>query len=358
MNNDNYVIVMAGGVGSRFWPFSRTKHPKQFQDILGKGCSMLQETVSRFEGICPPENIYIVSHEQYRTLIAAQLPNLDEAQVLLEPIRRNTAPCIAYAAYKIASQNPDANLVVTPADHVIGDVKKFRKTIRQALENTAEEDVLLTLGIKPTRPDTGYGYIQQSKQELKKMYKVKLFAEKPSAKVAQTFLNSGEFLWNAGIFVWNARTLILAFRKYLYEIHKAFFELNALYYTPKEAEAVKIAYYQCRNVSIDYGIMEKADNVYVMPGTFSWSDLGTWQSLHEITEKDDNQNALQGNIMSYDTKNCIIKTPQKKLVVVEGLADYIVAEHEDVLLICKKENEQQIRNFVKKAKEKFDGKYT
>ncbi len=358
MNKNNYAIVMAGGVGSRFWPFSRTSHPKQFQDILGTGQSILQQTIDRFENICPQENIYIVTHEQYKDLVKEHLPFLEDNQILLEPVRRNTAPCIAYASYKIAAKNPDANLVVSPADHIIQDKRTFENTILEVLEHTKTNDILVTLGIHPTRPDTGYGYIQETKNEsIGSLRKVKMFTEKPPLEVAQTFLDSGEFVWNSGIFIWNANAIIEEFNQHLYDIHYAFKDLESVYYTEKEKEALKIAYYQCKNVSIDYGIMEKSAKVYVMRSNFDWSDLGTWKSLHDLAEKDESQNVLQGNIMHYDTKGSIIKTPEERLVVVQGLENFIVAEYDNVLVICKKDHEQQIKQFVKDAKERAGDKY-
>lgn len=352
MHENNYVIVMAGGVGSRFWPFSRTSHPKQFQDILGTGKSILQQTIDRFENICPKENIYIVTHENYKELVKEHLPFLEDDQILLEPVRRNTAPCIAYASYKIAAKNPKANLVVSPADHIISDQENFERIITTVLEHTQKKDILVTLGIQPTRPDTGYGYIQTSPRKLGELQKVKTFTEKPNAELAQTFLDSGEFVWNSGIFIWNAQAIIREFNKHLYDIHYAFTDLNNVYFTEQEDEALKLAYYQCKNVSIDFGVMEKSDKVYVMPSDFDWSDLGTWKSLHDMVEKDENENVFQGNIMAYETKGCIVKTPKDRLVVVQGLEDYIVAEYDNVLVICKKDHEQQIKQFVKDAEEK------
>lgn len=357
MDSNNYVIVMAGGIGSRFWPFSRTSHPKQFQDILGTGKSILQSTIDRFENICPKENIFIVTHENYKELVKEHLPFLEDDQILLEPVRRNTAPCIAYASYKIAAKNPDANLVVSPADHIIQDKDNFEQTILEVLEHTKKNNILATLGIHPTRPDTGYGYIQESEDTLGNLKKVKLFTEKPKLELAKSFLESGEFVWNSGIFIWNAKTIIEEFNQHLYDIHYAFKDLESVYYTDEEEEKLKIAYYQCKNVSIDFGVMEKSDKVYVKRSDFDWSDLGTWKSLHELAEKDENNNVLQGNIMAYDTNGSIVKTPNERLVVVQGLDDFIVAEYDNVLVICKKDHEQQIKDFVKDAKDKAGDKY-
>ncbi len=351
MNQNNYVIIMAGGVGSRFWPFSREHFPKQFQDMLGTGKSILQQTAERFEHVCPPENLYVVTHQQYKEQVKEHLPFLSDEQILPEPVRRNTAPCIAYASHKIAKRNPNANLVISPADHIIQDKANFERTILKVLEQTAQNDILVTLGIQPTRPDTGYGYIQVSDETLGSLHKVKTFTEKPNAELAQTFLESGEFLWNAGIFIWNVQAILKAFNEHLPEITSAFAELHDKYYTEAEEHELKLAYYQCKNVSIDYGVMEKSQQVYVMPSDFDWSDLGTWKSLHDMAEKDENHNVLQGNILAYESKGCIVKTPKERLVVVQGLEDFIVAEYDNVLVICKKDHEQQIRQFVKDAKE-------
>jgi mannose-1-phosphate guanylyltransferase len=346
--NNNYVIIMAGGVGTRFWPFSRTNNPKQFHDVLGTGKTMMQQTVERFDGICPKENIYIVTSSDYYDLTKQQLPYLSDDQILLEPNRRNTAPCIAYACYKIASKNPEANIVVAPADHIILKEEEFRKRINIALHFSAKNDVLVTLGIKPTRPDTGYGYIQftESEGDIKR---VRTFTEKPNAEWAVKFVESGEFVWNAGIFIWNAKAIKKSFEEFLPEVAEAFEEIKAHYYTETEAEALNKAYPQCKSISIDNGIMERAENVYVVLSDIGWSDLGTWKSLYEISEKDENENAIDAHTMLYDTKNCIIKTPKDRLVVVNGLDGYIIAEYDNVLMICKKEDEQKVKEFVTSA---------
>ena len=346
--NNNYVIIMAGGVGTRFWPFSRTNNPKQFHDVLGTGKTMMQQTVERFEGICPKENIYIVTSSDYYDLTKQQLPYLSDDQILLEPNRRNTAPCIAYACYKIASKNPNANIVVAPADHIILKEEEFRKRINIALHFSAKNDVLVTLGIKPTRPDTGYGYIQfaESEGDIKR---VKTFTEKPNAEWAVKFVESGEFVWNAGIFIWNVKAIKKSFEEFLPEVAEAFEEIKADYYTTREAEALNRAYPQCKSISIDNGIMERAENVYVVLSEIGWSDLGTWKSLYEISEKDENENAIDAQTMLYDTKNCIIKTPKDRLVVVSSLDGYIIAEYDNVLMICKKDEEQKVKEFVASA---------
>lgn len=352
MDPNNFVVIMAGGVGTRFWPFSRSTNPKQFHDVLGVGKTMLQQTFERFADLCPVENVYIVTSTDYADLVRQQLPQLANEQILCEPIRRNTAPCIAYATYKIAKKNPDANLVVAPADHIILKESEFVRTIETALTATAKDDVLVTLGITPSRPDTGYGYIQFHPESEGEVKKVKTFTEKPHLELAKTFVESGEFVWNAGIFVWNVRAIRKAFEKYLPETAEVFAEGRKAYYTPDEEKFIAKAYTQCKSISIDNGVMEKADNVYVVLSDFGWSDLGTWKSLYEISEKDADANVLDARTMLYDTRNCIVKTPKDRLVVVQGLDGYIVAEYDNVLLICRKDEEQRVKDFVADAKER------
>ncbi len=348
MISNNYVVIMAGGVGTRFWPFSRTNNPKQFHDVLGTGATLLQQTAARFEGICPSENIYIVTNQIYVEIIKEQLPFLTDQQILAEPSRQNTAPCIAYACYKIASQNPDANIVIAPSDHIILKESAFQKNILVALNETAQSDHLLTLGILPSRPDTGYGYIQFEKEEAE-VKKVKNFREKPSLELAKLFVTSGEYVWNAGIFIWNAKAIKKAFSKYTPAIHQIFDDAQDLFFTPNEKEYIDAKYPTCENISIDYAILEKANNVKVVIGEIGWSDLGTWKSLYEVSEKDENENVIDGKTMLYDVKNSIIKTPSDRLVVLQGLDGYIVAEYDNVLMICKKEEEQSVKNFVNDA---------
>ncbi|WP_347157749.1 mannose-1-phosphate guanylyltransferase [Pontibacter chitinilyticus] len=352
MDNNTYVVIMAGGIGSRFWPFSRTNNPKQFHDVLGTGESMLQMTARRFKDICPPENMFVVTNKDYEALVKQQLPHLTENQILLEPIGRNTAPCIAYASYKIGQLNPDANLIVTPSDHVVLKEQEFTAVIKEAVDAAAKEDVLITLGITPSRPDTGYGYIQYLNDESKRIKKVKTFTEKPNIELAQMFLESGDFVWNSGIFIWNVQSILRAFRQHLSEISEIFEEEASVLNTNQEQNFISRAYSQCRNVSIDYGIMEKVDNVYVLLADIGWSDLGTWNSLYTINPKDDQGNVVDGEVILYDTTRCIIKTPKERLVVVQGLDDYIVAEYANVLMICKKSEEQKVKEFMADAKSK------
>jgi mannose-1-phosphate guanylyltransferase len=354
MNTNNFVVIMAGGVGTRFWPFSRTNNPKQFHDVLGTGKTLLQQTAERFDGICPPENIYLVTNQDYKALCQQQLPFLKDEQILLEPARRNTAPCIAYACYKISSKNPNANIVVAPADHIILKEQIFQEKIKIALEATANSDKLVTLGIQPNRPDTGYGYIQFIVGD-DQVKKVKAFAEKPELPDAIRFLETGEFVWNAGIFIWSAKTIIANFKEFVPDLDEIFAEGNALYYTEKETEFINKAYSLCKSDSIDFALMEKVSKkspspVHVVLSDFGWSDLGTWKSLYEVSDKDENQNVIDGNVMLYGTSNCIVKTPKNRLVAINGLDGFIVAEYDNVLLICKKDEEQKVKDFVADAK--------
>ncbi len=351
MNKNHYCVIMAGGIGARFWPMSRTKRPKQFIDILGTGETLIQQTFNRFRKICPVENIYIVTNEIYNNLVMEQLPELPGNNILLEPAMRNTAPCIAYANYKIKSVNPDACIVVAPSDHLILKEDEFLTVIGNALEAAAENDWLITLGIKPSRPDTGYGYIQYDEarkyRKNQKIRKVKTFTEKPNLELAEKFLASGDFLWNAGIFIWSLKSISKAFEEYLTDVDELFRKGVGLYNTPDEKRFIEDTYTVCRKISIDYGILEKAANVWVHSADFGWSDLGTWKSLYDISSKDEKGNAVAGdNIMLYDTENCIINMPDEKLVVIQGLKNYIVIEDENMLLICDKDQEQQIRQFV------------
>lgn len=350
-SKNTYVVIMAGGIGSRFWPYSRTSYPKQFHDVLGVGASMLQMTVERFKDVCYTENIFIVTNSDYRELVKQQLPALHDSQILCEPIGRNTAPAIAYASFKINKINPQANIIVAPADHVILREEAFINIINQALEAAAQDDILITLGINPSRPDTGYGYIQFIDED-KPLKKVKTFTEKPNLELAQMFVDSGDFVWNSGIFIWNVKSIIKAFQTYLNEVTEIFEEGIQLLNTNQEIKFISQAYSQCRNISIDYGIMEKADNVFVLLGDFGWSDLGTWNSLYSISNKDDTGNVVDGEVLLYNTQNCIIKTPKERLVIVQGLNGYIIAEYDNVLMICPKEEEQKVRDFVADVKSK------
>lgn len=338
---------MSGGVGSRFWPFSRKNYPKQFLDFFGTGKSLLQLTYDRFIQIIPKENIIIVTNKIYKELVMEQLPDLNEKQILLEPARRNTAPCIAWASYHIKAKNPNANIVVAPSDHLILKELDFLNLINKGLAIVEKENTLLTLGIKPNRPETGYGYIQVNDQIEENLYKVKTFTEKPQLDLAKVFLESGEFYWNSGLFMWNVNSILASFEKLLPEVFSKLGSDQTVYNTPKEQAFIDEAFAACPNVSIDFGIMEKADNVRVLLGDFGWSDLGTWNSLYDLSEKDEDRNAtLKGNAVFYESKNNIVVLPKERLAVVEGLEDYLIAESDNVLLICKKDHEQEIRKYV------------
>ncbi len=357
MNNNYYCVIMAGGIGARFWPMSRTAHPKQFIDILGTGETLLQRTFNRFARICPKENILVVTNDLYEDLVKKQLPEIPDNNVLLEPAMRNTAPCIAYANYKIRNVNPDALIVVAPSDHMIMNEDLFIENIRAGFEAAAENDWLITLGIKPTRPDTGYGYIQYDESEKydknPRISRVKTFTEKPNHELAEKFLESGDFLWNAGIFIWSLKSISKAFEEHLDDVDDLFKDGIGKYNTSEEKAFIRETYTVCRKISIDYGIMEKASNVYVVAADFGWSDLGTWGSLYDIRDKDKNENVVAGeNVMLYDTTNSLVSMPKDKLVVMQGLDDYIVVEDDDALLICRKQDEQKIRQFVNDIKAK------
>lgn len=353
---------MAGGVGSRFWPVSRTEFPKQFIDFFGVGKTLIQSTYDRFLQICLPENIFIVTNESYVDLIKEQLPQLGENQILAEPMMRNTAPCIAYGSSKIAELNPDAVIVVAPSDHTIGNLSAFITAIETSMEVAAQTDCLITLGIKPNRPDTGYGYIQYTDEVLvgnSEVHKVKTFTEKPNLELAKSFLQSGDFLWNAGIFIWSASAINRALQRHLPDMHEIFTGGRTVYNTDNEKAFIANAYQLCTNISIDFGIMEKAENVFVLPSDFGWSDLGTWASIYEMAEKDYVGNAVipSEQVMMYDSSNCMVNMPKEKLVILQGMHDYIVVEENNTLLICKRAEEQNVKNIVADVKAKFGGKF-
>ncbi|MDR2680357.1 MAG: mannose-1-phosphate guanylyltransferase [Tannerella sp.] len=356
---DNFCVIMGGGIGSRFWPFSRESFPKQFLDFFGIGRSLLQMTVDRFAKIIPMENIYIVTNEKYAELVKEQVPLLRDKQILLEPTRRNTAPCIAYAAYHIKACNPNANIVVAPSDHLILKESEFLTAIDEGLKFAQENEALMTLGIKPSRPETGYGYIQCGDTMIDKFTKVKTFTEKPNLELAKVFMDSGEFFWNSGIFLWNVNTIMKAIHKFLPEISARFDLGTDKFNTPGEQDFINIHYPYCPNISVDYGIMEKADNVYMLCVDFGWADLGTWGSLFDIATKDENNNALlKTRALLYESENNIISLGnQKRLAIIQGLKDYIVAENGNVLLICRKEDEQRIKQFIADTQLKYDDEF-
>jgi mannose-1-phosphate guanylyltransferase len=360
MNGNNYAIIMAGGIGSRFWPISRTSHPKQFIDILGTGKTLIQQTYDRLLKVCPKENIYVVTNEIYTDLVKKQIPDMAEGQILTEPVMRNTAPCIAYGCFKIESLNPNAAIVIAPSDHLILDEPAFISTIEKSLAAATQHGCLVTLGIKPSRPDTGYGYIQYTDKILNsEFYKVKTFTEKPTLEIAKTFIQSGDFLWNAGIFVWSVKAILTAFKKYLPEITDIFEEAKPVYNTENERSYIHSAYQQCTNISIDYGIMEKADNVYVIPSEFGWSDLGTWASIYQLAEKDEAGNATipSEKVVMYDSSNNMVSVPEGKLVIIKGLHDFIVVESNNTLMISPRSEEQGVKQVVADVKQKFGTKF-
>ena len=361
MMNNTYVGIMAGGAGTRFWPASREDRPKQFLDILGVGKTLLQMTYERFLKVCPKENIFIISNEKYSDLIKEQLPDIEDHQILEEPVRRNTAPCVAYAAHKIHALNENANIVVAPADHFIQNEEIFIDIISKALTYAQNiENSLLTLGIRRTRPDTGYGYIQMGEQEgeERNLHLVKTFTEKPDLEIAQTFLASGDFVWNSGIFIWSTKSILNAYETYLPEMNEIFVEGKDKYNTSEEKAFVKKAYPLSKNISIDYGIMEKAEKVLVIPGDFGWSDLGTWGSVYDKLMKDDNENVIIGkNVMTFYTSNSIVNVPHDKLVILDGLDDYIIVESNDILLVTPKSKEQNIKQLLTKIRQNKGDEY-
>ncbi len=354
MNKDLYVVLMAGGIGTRFWPYSRNSKPKQFLDVIGTGKTLLQSTYDRFLAICPAENILVVTHEDHKALTLEQLPALMAEQILAEPMRKNTAPCILYACHRIAKQNPNAIVVVAPSDHLILNESDFQQTIVKSADLAKHQDKLITLGIKPTRPETGYGYIQfiDSKNALKK---VKTFTEKPELVLANKFLESGDFVWNAGIFIWGVQAILQSFAKHLPEMNEIFDEAAHAIATSTEKEAVQAAYSQTKNISIDYGILEKAENVYVMLSTFAWSDLGSWGSLYEYGTKDAMNNVIDADALTYDTRNCIIKGDGNKLIVAQGLNGYLIGAFGNVTIVCEKDKEDLFRKFANDLKGKSNG---
>jgi len=345
---------MAGGVGVRFWPYSRNSKPKQFLDVLGTGKTLIQSTFERLLPLCPIENIFVVTHEEHAGIVKEQLPDLSDEQILAEPMRKNTAPCIAYASYKIQKINKDAVIVVSPSDHLILRENAFLDMVTQAADIARADEQLITIGIKPTRPETGYGYIQYH-TEKSFAKKVKTFTEKPELPLAKKFLESGDFVWNAGIFIWSVSAIIKAIQLHLPEMAEVFEEVKGQLGTPQEKQAISAAYPQCKSISIDYGVMEKASNVYVCLGDFRWSDLGSWASIHDISEKDDDNNVIRANALIYDTRNCIVKGSDDRLIVAQGLNGYLVGEFGNVFIVCEKDKEQQFRRFVSDLKSKPNG---
>ena len=347
---NNHVVIMAGGVGSRFWPMSTTERPKQFIDVLGIGRSLLQLTYDRFEGICIPENVWVVTNKKYAGIVKEQLPQVPTENILCEPCRRNTAPCICYVSWRIKAKDPKANIVVTPSDHIVTNTPEFRRVVSTCLQFTGETDAIITLGMKPNRPETGYGYIQadlsSNSARNKEIFRVDSFREKPDLSTALQYIRNKSYYWNAGIFIWNVNTIVNAYRIYSPSINKVFEKLLPVYGTPKEQEEIDKWFPECENISVDYAIMEKAEEIFVCPADFGWSDLGTWGSLLAQTKHDLYGNSIIGNnVKLFDSHNCIVHTLGQKKVVVQGLDGYIIAEEDGRLLICKLSEEQRIKQF-------------
>ena len=347
---NNHLVIMAGGIGSRFWPMSTEERPKQFIDVLGVGRTLIQMTLDRFRGICPIENVWIVTNERYADLVHEQLPDVPVDHILQEPCRRNTAPCIAYVSWRIKMTDPKANVVVSPSDHIVTNVDEFRRVITSCLKFAGETDAVVTLGMKPTRPETGYGYIQadltSNSPRNREIYRVDQFKEKPDLETAKHYISEHNFFWNAGIFVWSVETIVNALRVYAPRINNIFERIQNVMGTPQEQETINKVYPDCDNISIDYAVMENAEEIFVFPADFGWSDLGTWGSLLLQSQRDMYGNGLIGkNIHTFECRNCVVHTTQEKKVILQGLDGYIVAEHNDTLLVCKLSEEQRIKQF-------------
>ena len=350
MSMDNHIVIMAGGIGSRFWPMSTPECPKQFIDVMGCGRTLIQLTADRFDGVCPRENVWVVTSEKYIDIVREQLPEIPESNILAEPCARNTAPCIAYACWKIKKKHPNANGVVTPSDALVINTGEFRRVVEKALRFTDNSSAIVTLGIKPTRPETGYGYIAAGDQIMtdKEIFTVDAFKEKPDRETADRYLAEGNYFWNAGIFVWNVRTITSVMRVYAPGIAQIFDRIFPDFYTEKENETIKKLFPTCEAISIDYAVMEKAQEIYVLPASFGWSDLGTWGALRGLLPQDKSGNATVGaDVRLYESKNCIVHTSEEKRVVIQGLDGYIIAEKDNTLLICKLDEEQRIKEFSK-----------
>ncbi len=351
---NRYCIIMAGGGGTRLWPLSTNENPKQFIDLIGTGRTMIQQTFDRFKGICPVENFYVVTSQKYKDIVLQQLPQLDESQILLEPIRRNTAPCIAYVTHKITKKNPNAQMVVTPADQLITETEKFSTVIQESFDFIQHNDQILTLGIEPHKPETGYGYIQTSDKN-KKIAPVLQFTEKPNAKIAKEFLNQGDYFWNSGMFFFSWNTIKINLEKYLPKINSLFIQGKDVYYTDKEQSFINEIYPKCESISIDYAIMEKTNAISVFKTDFGWSDLGTWNSMHEHIPLDKNNNAITSDtIILKQTKNCTINSTSKKLIVAIGIEDCIFAENDNYIMLCKKGKEGEVKTLIENYKKQLN----
>ena len=345
---NNHIVIMAGGVGSRFWPLSTPEYPKQFIDILGCGRTLIQLTVDRFKGICPMSNFWVVTNTKYVDIVKQQLPDIPAEHILAEPAARNTAPCIAWAGWKIRKKDPMANIVVTPSDAIVMNVGSFQNVIQEALDFTKNNNAIVTIGIRPNRPETGYGYVHMDQMETGNIYKVWEFKEKPNPETAEKYLADGNYLWNAGIFVWNVNTLVEAIRSYAPELGNQMTVLGGFFNTPEEQQKTEEIFPMCEKISIDYAVMEKHPRVYTIPADFGWSDLGNWASLHDKLQKDDNNNGTVGNIKLYECNNCVVHAEDAKKVVLQGLDGYIMSEKNGQILICKRSEEQRIRDFSEK----------
>ncbi|MGC9472125.1 MAG: mannose-1-phosphate guanylyltransferase [Bacteroidales bacterium] len=364
MERENYAIIMAGGIGSRFWPLSRTSHPKQFLDVLGTGKTLLQQTCERIKRVCTKENILILTNRLYENTIREQIRDVPPENILCEPQRKNTAPCIAYGAFKIKKRDAKANILVAPSDHVILKEDLFMEIVREGFNFVSRNDALLTIGIKPHRPETGYGYIRSAEKPLEEepgkwtLAKVRQFTEKPDLATAMAYLESGDYFWNAGIFIWSVDSILAALQKYMPGLHGQFLKYQETFDTPDEKKAVEDIFETCENISVDYGVMEKAGNVYVMSADIGWSDLGSWSALHEMSHTDPAGNTTNSNkTLFYDTGNCLVRVPGNKVAVIQGLDNYVVVEDENALLICKKQEEQRIRQFVEDVETRFGKQY-
>ena len=349
--SNNHLVIMAGGVGSRFWPMSTTEHPKQFIDVLGVGRTLLQLTYDRFSGVVPSDNVWVVTNQKYVDLVHEQLPEMPLNHILSEPCRRNTAPCIAYVSWRIKKENPKANIVVSPSDHVVMDNTEFRRVVTNCMKFTAETDAIVTLGMKPTRPETGYGYIQAdlstASARNKEIYRVDHFREKPDLETAERYIQQNNFFWNAGIFIWSASTIVNAFRIYQPSVARIFEQIMNVLGTSEEQRVIDEVYPECENISAAYAIIERAEETFVCPASFGWSDLGTWGSLMAQSQRDLYGNAIIGNeIHLFDSRNCIVHTTEERKVVIQGLDGYIVAEQGGKLLICKLSEEQRLKQFT------------
>lgn len=343
---NNHVVIMAGGVGSRFWPLSTPEYPKQFIDILGCGRTLIQLTVDRFKGICPMSNFWVVTNAKYVEIVKQQLPDVPEENILAEPCARNTAPCIAWAGWKIRKKDPMANIVVTPSDAIVMNVGLFQAVIQEALTYSEKNNAIVTIGIRPNRPETGYGYVHMDQQETGNIYKVWEFKEKPNLETAEKYLADGNYLWNAGIFVWNVNTLVDAIRAHVPELGNQMTILGGFFNTPEEQQKTEEVFPQCEKISIDYAVMEKHPRVYTIPADFGWSDLGNWASLHDKLQKDENNNGSVGNVKLFECTNCVVHAEDAKKVVLQGLDGYIFSEKNGQILVCKRSEEQRIREFL------------